>query len=120
MGERTDLLMKLLIDGHVNVTERQALGVVGGQEVAEIVKSLLRQHGVFPDHRGAKAVYEGATLAQTPSGAQITWERAYPWNPFTVAESRTELFEELDTAVEKFINSEWKAGIDGVKLNEGE
>jgi hypothetical protein len=120
MGERTDLLMKLLIDGHVNVTERQALGVVGRQEVAEIVKSLLRQHGVFPDLRGAKAVYEGATLSRIPSGVQITWERAYPWNPFTVAESRTELFEELDTAVEKFINSEWKAGIDGVKLNEGE
>jgi len=120
MGERTDLLMKLLIDGHVNVTERQALGVVGRQEVAEIVKSLLRQHGVFPDRRGAKAVYEGATLSRIPSGVQITWERAYPWNPFTVAESRTELFEELDTAVEKFINSEWKAGIDGVKLNEGE
>jgi hypothetical protein len=49
---------------------------------------------------------------------QIIWERAYPWDPFTVAERRTETFEELDAAVEKFIDSEWKAGIDGVKLRQ--
>jgi hypothetical protein len=118
MGERADLLMKLVVAGHVNVAERQALGVVDRQEVAEIVKLLLCHHRVFPDHRGAKAVYEGATLTQVPSGVQIIWERAYPWDPFTVAERRTETFEELDAAVEKFIDSEWKAGIDGVKLRQ--
>jgi hypothetical protein len=73
MCERSDLLKKLVVNGHVDMTERQALGVVGRKEVAETVKSLLRLNGVFPDHREAKAVYEGATLVEVPEGVEITW-----------------------------------------------
>ncbi|MGA2352679.1 MAG: hypothetical protein ABSF70_19760 [Terracidiphilus sp.] len=116
MSERSDILKKLVVNGHVDVTERHVLGVVGKQEVAEVVKLLLWMNGVFPDHRGAKGVYEGATLVQARDGVQITWERAYPRDPFTVAERRTESIKEVDTAIEKFIESEWSDGIDGVKL----
>jgi hypothetical protein len=51
---------------------------------------------------------------------QITQERAYPLDPYTVAERRIETFEELNTAVEAFIDSEWKDGIDGIKLQQYE
>jgi hypothetical protein len=70
--DRANLLQKLVLSGHVSVAERQALGAVTKQEVAEIVKSNLLLHGAFPDHRGSKVVYEGATLTKASSGAQIT------------------------------------------------
>jgi len=85
-----------------------------------MVKLLLCLNGVFPDHRGAKSVYEGATLVQISSGVQITWERAYPWDPFAMAERRVETFNEADTAIETFIDSEWKSGIDGIELKQRE
>jgi hypothetical protein len=116
LGERSDLLKKLVEVGHVDVAERHTLGDVRRFEVTEIVKSLLQINGVFPDHRGAKCVYEGAILVQVPSGIQIKWERAYPWNPFVVAERRVETFKDVDTAIGKFIDCEWKDGIDGVEL----
>lgn len=116
MGERSDLLKKLVVIGHVDVAERHALGAVSRFEVTEIVKSLLRINGVFPDHSEAKGIYEGATLVQIPSGIQIKWERAYPWNPSLLAERRVETFKDVDAAIERFIDCEWKAGIDGVEL----
>ena len=114
--DRANLQQKLVFSGHVNVAEKQTLGAVSKREVAEIVKSHLRVHGVFPDHREAKAVYEGATLTQASSGTQITWVRAYPSDPFTVAERRTEYFEDVNAAIHKFVETEWSAGIDGIEL----
>jgi hypothetical protein len=116
MDSRAIMLEKLVVGGHVNVAERQALGAVKKHEVAEIVESHLRAHGVFPDHRGSKAVYEGATLTQVPKEVRITWERAYPWDPCTVAERRTETFCEMNEAIHRFIATEWEAGIDGIEL----
>jgi hypothetical protein len=118
MAEREDLLVKLVLESHLNVADRQKLGVVYRQEIAEIVKVQVRQRGVFPDHRGSRAVYEGATLALVPAGVEITRERSCPLDPYAVAERHTKAFEELDVAVEEFIDSEWPAGIDGVKLHQ--
>jgi hypothetical protein len=95
MADRAELLMKLVLERHVNVVERQRLGVVCRQEIVGIVKSLVLQRGVFPDRRGSRAVFEGATLAKVPDGAEIAWERSYPWDPFTVAERRSKVFEDL-------------------------
>jgi hypothetical protein len=116
MDTRAQLLRKLVVDGHVNVAERQSLGAVGTQEVKDLVKSLLLQDGAFPNHGTSKAVYEGATLTARDSDVQITWQRSYPWNPFQVAESRIETFATADAAIEHFIKSEWCTGIDGIKL----
>lgn len=109
-------MRKLVVNGHVNVAERQALGTVGRQEVKDVVKSLLRQDGVFPDHGTRRAVYEGATLATLGSNVQITWERSDLRDPFTVAERRVETFASVDAAIQRFIDSEWGAGIDGIRL----
>jgi hypothetical protein len=108
--------MKLVIDGHLSVPERNALGTVSRLEVKEIVKSLLLAQGVFPDRAEAGAVYEGATLKRAPSEIQIIWRRAHPLDPFTVAASRTETFRDVDAAVERFVHSEWEMGIDGIRL----
>ena len=116
MHERFRLLEKLILEGHVNVTERQSLGVVGRVEVAEILKSFLLRDGAFPFPREGRAVYEGATITSLQSGAKITWERGYPWDPSRIADRRIELFTEIDSAVEAFIDSEWGAGIDGIML----
>jgi hypothetical protein len=113
---RSQLLRKLVVDGHLNVAERRALGEVGIQEVRDLVMSLLMQNGVFPNHGTSKAVYEGATLALGDSNVQITWQRHYAWDPCQVAESRSEIFATADAAIERFLESEWRTGIDGIKL----
>lgn len=116
MSERSGILRKLVIDGHVNVAERQILGQVYRREVAQIVKEFLETNERFSNHEVGGAVYEGATLIKAPSGARITWQRAYAWDPFTVAESRTEEHPDLDIAIERFITTEWAEGIDGVSV----
>lgn len=115
--DRRGLLKKLLVHWHLSVPERKALGTVTGQEAVELVKSLLLDDGAFPLHKDTRAIYEGATLTRTASGAEITWQRPYPWDPFTVAESRTESFSDIDAAMHRFVESEWKGGIDGIALN---
>ena len=116
MNNRKDLLSKLVIHGHLNVAERQSLGIVNLQEVRELVKSLLLIHSAFPFDRESRAVYEGATLNRNPIGIEIIWRRAYPSDPFIVAERHTETFTDVDAAVERFVEAEWSSGIDGIKL----
>jgi hypothetical protein len=116
MATRAQLLRKLVVEGHLSVPARQALGAVGTREVKDLVKSLLLQDGVFPNHGATNALYEGATLASANSSVQITWQRHYPWDPFQVAERRIETFATLDAAIERFIDSEWRAGINGIRL----
>jgi hypothetical protein len=117
LSQRNVLLQKLVVDGHLNVVDRRGLAEVSRAEVTELVKSLLHQHGVFPNVSENGAVYEGAKLTLSPAGIQITWQRAYPWDPFTVAECRTQHFTDVETAVDAFIQSEWSSGIDGIKLS---
>jgi len=115
--DRTSLLRRLIVDGHVNVAERRLIGSVGRQEAAQVVKTIFLEQGSFPARRASGAVYEGATLAQVPSGIHLTWDRAFPLNPKQVAQRRVEFFTDLDDAIDVFIDSEWKAGIDGIPLD---
>jgi hypothetical protein len=116
MSDRKDLLRELVVQGHLNVSQRQVLGAVSRREVTELVKSLLLLQGAFPLRGHSNAVHDGPTLNQTSSGTEITWRRAYPWDPFTVAESQTEIFTDVDSAIKRFVESEWSSGIDGVEL----
>jgi len=116
MDERNVLLAKLLIEGHINVPERLILGAVTREEVKHLLKALLSAEGSFPKLNEGRAIYEGATLALTAAGAEITWTRAYPWDPFTLAEKAAKTFLEGDAAIDAFIDSEWSKGIDGVRL----
>ena len=84
------------------------------EEVSEVLKSLVARDGAFPLHHGGKAVYKSVTITSDPSGWQIIWEPAYPWDPFTTAERRVEAFISIDAALEALIDSEWSAGIDGI------
>lgn len=90
------------------------------REVAEVLRYLLSSDGAFPRQAREGAVYEGASIARRSSGAQITWERGYAWDPSTVAERRKQTFSDLDTAIEAFIDSEWPNGIDGIRLSNGD
>ena len=116
MNERAPLLEKLVVEGHLNVAERISLGIVTRDELADVLKSVVLQHGAFPTRPRGNVVHEGATITRDASGLKITWERAYPLDPFTVAQRRVEVFVEIDSAIETFIDSEWSAGIDGIKV----
>jgi hypothetical protein len=117
MRKRTGLLRKLVIDGHLSVEERQVLGKVTRQEVSELVKMLLLSDGTFPKRHEGRAVYEGARLVRVADGVEVLWERSNPCEPFTIAERRTEMFRQIDAAIQRFIDSEWRSGIDGIVLN---
>jgi hypothetical protein len=113
---RTLLLRKLIVDRHLNVAQRQIVAPVRRQEVVVILCSILREDSVFPAEGREGLAYEGATIGRLSSGAQITHSRSYASHPQMVAEHRVYHYEDLDAAIEAFIDSEWSGGIDGISI----
>lgn len=113
---RTLLLRKLVVDRHLNVAERQIVTPVRKREVAAILHSILRRDSVFPAEGREGFAYEGAIIGMRSTGAQITHSRNHAVRPRIVAERHIERYENLDAAIEAFIDSEWSTGIDGVTL----
>lgn len=114
--QRTLLLRKLIVDRHLNVAERQLVVQVRRQEVVAILRSILRANSVFPEEGREGFAYEGATIGRVSSGAQITHSRTHAVHPQTVAERRIDRYENLDVAIEAFIDREWSEGIDGIPV----
>lgn len=105
-----------MLNLHVTVAERQALGAVREQEVAETIKAILDEQGAFPRPRSGTVVFEGAVITDDCGQVEITWQRAHPLNPTIVAEQRRQTFTDLDSAIRAYIDSEWPRGIDGIAL----
>lgn len=116
---RTLLLRKLIVDGHLNVAERQLVIPVQRCEVATILRSILRADSVFPAKGREGFAYEGAIIGLVSLGAEITLSRTHPAHPQLVAERRVERYEKLDAAIEAFIDCEWRNGIDGIQIEPG-
>jgi hypothetical protein len=123
MTEREVLLEKLVTEGHVNVEERQKLGVVHRTEVFRLLHTLLLSGHQFPSHaqvadqssRGP--IYEGGILHRPESGqVRLTWQRGHTHNPRMLGETHHEDFFDVDLAVERYIGVAWPNGIDGIKL----
>jgi hypothetical protein len=111
---RTLLLRKLIVDRHVNVAERQLIVQVRRQEVVAILRSILRANSVFPEEGREGFAFEGATIGRVSSGAQIMHSRTHAVHSQTIAERRIDRYENLDVAIEAFIDREWSDGIDGI------
>jgi hypothetical protein len=121
---REALIQKLVVSLHLNVPERQMLGSdsVSVDEVAAVVKRLLKQNGVFPPTarhwRPGETVFEGFFLANRPDGrVQVVWQRSNPIRPDELADQGSSEYADLDEAVSRFIQSEWSKGIDGITLS---
>lgn len=84
-----------------------------------ILHSILREDSVFPAEGREGLAYEGATIGLFSSGAQITHRRTHPLHPETVAERRIDNYNDLEAAIEAFIDSEWNKGIDGLSIRAG-
>jgi len=113
---RTLLLRKLVVNRHLNVAERRSIGPVRRQEVVAILRSLMLATSVFPTEGREGVAYEGASIGLVSSGAQIILSRNDPIRPKTIAERRIERYENVEAAIEAFINYEWRDGIDGIPL----
>jgi hypothetical protein len=113
---RTLLLRRLVRNRHLNVAERQIVGSVRRHEVLAILRSLLIANSVFPPEGREGFVYEGASIGLVSSGAQIMLSRADVIHPQRIAERRIERYEDLDAAVEAFVDLEWSQGIDGIPI----
>jgi len=118
---REDLLEKLITTLHLNVPEREALGLpsVPIDEVAAIVKRLLEANGVFPisakTWQPGQAVFEGFFLVKEPhGGVRLIAQRSDPLNPTVLADQKAWDYDNVDDAIARFICSEWSGGIDGI------
>lgn len=116
MCERSGLIRKLLLNLHVNVAERQILGILHEDEVAEAVRAILDEQGAFPKRRQGPVVYEGAVITADNGKPEITWERPLPLDLTVIAEQRIRTFPNVDSAIRAFIDSEWPRGIDGITI----
>jgi hypothetical protein len=114
--EREQLLKKLINLLHVSVYERQQLGSVERNEIARMVKQQLIEQGQFPQPSSGGAVLEGASMTLFNNEVQILWQRAFAHAPFKTAESFSRTFTDVDEAIEAYIESEWRKGIDGIPL----
>jgi hypothetical protein len=120
---RETLIEKLVVSLHLNVVERRLLGsdCVSVEEVAAVVKRLLEQNGVFPPiarlWKPGELVFEGFFLVRRPDGrVQMAWQRSNPIKPTELADRSSSEYDDLDEAVSRFIESEWKKGIDGIQV----
>ncbi len=120
---KQELLEKLVATWHLSVSEREILGTstVPRNEIAAIVKAMLVSNRRFPMDAApwepGKAVFEGASLYLQPNrNVRVLLQHANPASPFALAHSRELQFSKIDDAIKFFIDTEWKNGIDGIKL----
>ncbi|MGA9673334.1 MAG: hypothetical protein WBQ94_29355 [Terracidiphilus sp.] len=113
---RTLLLRKLVVNRHLDVAERQFVGLVRTREVAAILRSLVLADSVFPAEGREGFAYEGVTIGRVSCGAQIIFSRTHALHPQSIAERRVERYEDLDAAIQAFIDHEWGEGIDGIPI----
>ena len=113
---RTLLVRLLVVNRHLNVSERHIVGAVSRQEVAAILKSVFLTDGVFPREGLEGHGYEGTFLGRLSSGAELVRSRTCATNSQAVAERRVDHFQDIDAAIEAFIDCEWNKGIDGIPL----
>jgi hypothetical protein len=101
---------------HVDVAERQLLGILREDEVTEAVREILDERGAFPQRRHGPVVYEGAVITADNGKLEISWARTLPLDSTVIAEQRRQTFPDVDSAIKAFINSEWPRGIDGIAI----
>jgi hypothetical protein len=110
------LLRKLVVNRHLNVAERQSIRPVRRKEVVAILRSLMSATSVFPAEGCEGIAFEGASIGLMSSGAQLILSRNDPIQPQTIAERRVERYDNVEAAIEAFIDHEWRDGIDGIAL----
>jgi hypothetical protein len=115
---RDELIDRLVTSGHLNVPDRKDLGHITRTEICEAIRARLEKHGFFPPNAGVTGfVYEGAQLRCLDDGSYLTINRrASVHNPRLVAESTEQRYEDVDAAINWYIDSEWGASIDGIAI----
>jgi hypothetical protein len=114
--DRAELIDRLVTRGHLSLPDRRALGLLCRNEVFNAVRARLSHDGYFPPNARAEGcVYEGPQVHRSEDGryAGIS-QRASVFDFLAVAEATKCRFENIDAAVNWYIDSEWGAGVDGI------
>jgi hypothetical protein len=122
MAERQLLVEKLVSELHLNVAERNELGrePILLSEVASAILRMLTNSGRFPPNAAewqpGGAVFEGHFLRVLAEGTvRLSWQRAFPTNPYQVADQGHLDFPNQALGVEEFIKREWPGkNVDGI------
>ena len=122
MTTRSEVLKKLVLTQHLNVSERVELGPLLKSEVHAEVLASFKKSGWFPPSarpwQSGRCVYEGYLLELLPDGKVRLWiQRGHSIHAEILADQRHWDFSDADNAIEEFVMREWPQGqIDGIAL----
>jgi hypothetical protein len=122
-AQREQFVEKLVNTMHLNVPERLALSpsTVSYSEVAVVIARVLDRCGSFPENarlwQPGCVVDERTMLHKLPDGRiRLTRQRHHPIAPQKLAEKKEADFNNLESAITAYIQSEWPRGIDGIRI----
>ena len=103
----------------MNVPDRKSLAHISRNEVLVAVRARLERDGYFPPNAasGNGYVYEGPQIRCSKDGQYLgVNQRSLACDPTVVAESTQRRFDDVCSAVNWYIDSEWGSGIDGIEF----
>jgi hypothetical protein len=120
---RIQLIQKLLTTLHLNVFERkifdeQALGI---EEIINVIEFELKSNKIFPPNatiwKPGQAVYEGSIIEKINNNEFLLhYQRAYPMNPFELAEKSEIKFQDFTSLIHAYIQENYRFNIDGINV----
>lgn len=115
-----DLIQKLVETGHLNVPERQELGlnIVPGTAVIHAIENVVVTRGKYPTDLDVTDDFDGVCLESKPGGKYLVTVKAeYSYNRFKTFEEKT--FTEIRAAAEFAARKLFKDNIDGIGVDWG-
>jgi hypothetical protein len=114
--DREELIDRLITTGHLNVPDRKSLAHLGRNEVFAAVRVRLERDGFFPPNAGIEGwVYEGPFIRRSENRRYVGInQRSRACDPRVVAETAQRSFDDIEAAVNWYIDAEWGSSIDGI------
>lgn len=123
MTNRQQLIRRLLTSLHLNMLDRKEFieKAIKLNEIKLIIQQDLEDKKVFPSDatiwEEGQPVFEGHFLKKTTDNKyKLYWQRHQAENPYKLAESHEEDYNDFDKIVDDYIKREYNYNIDGLKI----
>ena len=121
---REELVLKLLTQYYLNVPDQAEFGsnTVSLAEVATAIRGALETSVYFPPTakpwEPGEASYEGAFLEKLGGNRfRVHCQRPYADNPGMCAERISQDYDDFESALKSFLQTEWRGAFDGERLS---
>ena len=120
---REELVLKFLVQYYLDGSDHAEFGsdTVSLAEMATAVKGVLETHVYFPPlakpWEPGEASYEGAFLEKLEGHRfRVHRQLSYAGNPGECAERTTQDYDDFDSALKAYLQSEWGEAFDGERI----